>query len=140
MKTTGNDTRSAYLNGFAHGMARDGIPLRYLDADESLAVRWCASLGTDQLAHLVWLAGDYWLYRWLVMASGSGLAVQAVLSDGECTIMCATGKRPLSGRTHRHLARVIGKAVREAEERARIAATFAANLAPTGLTLEAIGL
>lgn len=133
-------TRNPYLNGFARRMTRDGIPLRYLDIDDGGAVRWCASLDADRLAHLAYLSGDYWLYRWLLMASGRGLAVRAVLSDGECAILCATGKRPLSARTHRHLARVIGKAVREAEERARIAATFAADLAPTGLTLEAIGL
>ena len=135
-----DEFRSAYLNGFAHGMARDGIPLRYLDIDDGGAVRWCASLDTDQLARLVSLSGDYWAYRWLLMASGKGLAVRAVLSDGECAIMCATGKRPLSARTHRHLARVIGGVVREIEDGARIAATFAANLAPTGMTLEAIGL
>ena len=133
-------TRGHYLNGFAHGMARDGIPLRYLDIDDGGAVRWCASLDANSLAHLAYLSGDYWLYRWLLMASGRGLAVQAVLSDGECTIMCATGKLPLSARTRRHLARVIGGVVREIEERARIAATFAADLAPTGMTLEAIGL
>ena len=135
-----DEFRSAYLNGFAHGMARDGIPLRYLDIDDGGAVRWCASLDANSLAHLAYLSGDYWLYRWLLMASGRGLAVQAVLSDGECAILCATGRRPLSARTRRHLARVIGGVVREIEERARIAATFAADLAPTGMTLEAIGL
>ena len=134
-----DEFRSAYLNGFARRMARDGIPLRYLDTDDTGAVRWCASLDANSLAHLAY-SGDYWLYRWLLMASGRGLAVQAVLSDGECAILCATGKCPLSARTRRHLVRVIGKAVREAEERAIIAATFAADLAPTGLTLEAIGL
>ena len=134
-----DEFRSAYLNGFAHGMARDGIPLRYLDIDDDGAVHWCASLDANSLAHLAY-SGDYWLYRWLLMASGRGLAVQAVLSDGKCAILCATGKCPLSARTSRHLTRVIGGVVREIEERARIAAGFAADLAPTGLTLEAIGL
>lgn len=113
-----DETRGIYLTRFADTMSEAGIPLAYLDTDEGGAIRWCASLDAEHLTRMAWGSGDYWLWRWLVMASGKGVKVRAVLGTPQCSVIIADDKRPVSGRTIKHLARVVGDASREAEQAA----------------------